>query len=88
MKYYGVFAIIQAEDEKSVRNQFIRDYNYYPVISIKELNFMKCYDICYYDGTGDICSVMVQARNERSARNRFIRDYGYYTIISIEELDL
>ena len=88
MKYYGVFAIIQATDEKSVRNKFTRDYNYYPVISIKELNFMKSYDIYYYDGTGDICSVMVQARNERSARNRFIHDYGYYTIISIQELDL
>ena len=88
MKYYGVFVIVQAKDEKNVKNKFIRDYDYYPIISIKELNFMKSYDICYYDGTGDICSVMVQARNERSARNRFIRDYGYYTIISIEELDL
>ena len=48
MKYYGVCyyddtgsmtsVIIPARNEKSARNKFIRDYGYYTIIMIKEVN--------------------------------------------------
>lgn len=38
MKYYSVLAIIEAKDEISVKNKFIRDYDYYPIVLIRELD--------------------------------------------------